>query len=121
MPKSLATNWISARCAEVGVALPFDPESGAETSTVPKGWEMLQPVLAQKLAVALHGRYPPRKVIPFARREDSDDVACVVVHDPERPPGSVVVIHDYASPGWEVVAEFDDVGGWLGSSAAPKR
>jgi hypothetical protein len=52
-------------------------------------------------------------VVPFARREDSDDVACVVASDAERRSGSVVVLHDYASPGWEVVAEFDNVEAWL--------
>jgi len=40
-------------------------------------------------------RYPSRELVPFARREDNDDVACW-----ERDKG-IVIIHDFASPGFE--------------------
>jgi hypothetical protein len=41
--------------------------------------------------------------MPFARRHDNDDVACFVTHDPEQEAGQVIIIHDFASPGHEVV------------------
>ncbi len=40
-------------------------------------------------------RYPKRELIPFAKREDNDDLACF-----EKGKG-VVIIHDFASPGYE--------------------
>lgn len=40
-------------------------------------------------------RYPNRGLIPFARREDNDDLACF-----EKDSG-VVIIHDFATPGYE--------------------
>jgi hypothetical protein len=109
-------DWIRARCAELGVTLPFFPMSETKPRPVPPGWEILRPALAQKLAAALNSRYPSRIVVPFARRLDSDDIVCVVASDTERRPSSIVVLHDYASPGWEVVAEFDDAEAWLSTS-----
>ncbi len=40
-------------------------------------------------------RYPNRNLIPFARREDNDDLACFEKDN------RVVIIHDFASSGWE--------------------
>ena len=42
-------------------------------------------------------RYPTRVLVPFAERQDNDDVACwePLVGD------GVVIVHDFASPGWE--------------------
>ncbi|GAA4843388.1 hypothetical protein [Algivirga pacifica] len=40
-------------------------------------------------------RYPNRELVPFARREDNDDIACF-----ENQKG-VVIIHDFASEGYE--------------------
>lgn len=54
---------------------------------------------------AMEARYPPRRVLPFARRDDCDDVACIVIHDDNRLTGSVIIVHDYASPEFEVAAE----------------
>lgn len=43
----------------------------------------------------LKDRYPERELIPFAKREDNDDLACF-----EKDKG-VVIIHDFASSGYE--------------------
>ena len=59
----------------------------------------------------LHGlkeRYPDRALIPFARRDDNDDVACW-----DRKPPRVVVIHDFASPGYESRGDFVDFNAWF--------
>jgi hypothetical protein len=53
-------------------------------------------------------RYPARPLIPFALRQDNDDVAC---WDVDR--GGVVIVHDFASPGWEQRAELPDFYTWL--------
>lgn len=45
--------------------------------------------------VGVSRRYPNRDLIPFARREDNDDLACFEKGK------KVVIIHDFASPGFE--------------------
>lgn len=57
----------------------------------------------------LRKRYPKRMLIPFARREDNDDVACFEIGEGSK----VFVIHDYASEGWEHRKEFSDFWNWL--------
>lgn len=49
-------------------------------------------------------------LVPFAARIDNDDVAC---WDLGLPRGRVVIVHDWASPGWERRAELEDFGAWL--------
>ncbi|WP_316228459.1 hypothetical protein [Bradyrhizobium sp. SZCCHNR1039] len=50
-------------------------------------------------------RYPKRELFPFAYRQDDDDVACWARSLGEK----VVVIHNFASRGWEDEATFDNV------------
>ncbi|WP_406079284.1 hypothetical protein [Micromonospora sp. NBC_00858] len=57
----------------------------------------------------LRGRYPNRVLVPFARRIDNDDVAC---WDADRG-GRVVIVHDFASPGWEHHADVGGFYDWL--------
>jgi hypothetical protein len=45
----------------------------------------------------LKHRYPNRILVPFARRLDNDDLACWDIDNE----GSIVIIHDFASAGWE--------------------
>ena len=54
----------------------------------------------------LQKRYPGRRLYPFARRDDNDDVACF--EDDDNSLGNI--IHDFADIGWEqreVVPTFD--------------
>jgi len=46
-------------------------------------------------------------VRPFARRQDCDDIACVVEGQ------QVVIIHDFASQGWEKRKQFVDFTAWF--------
>lgn len=56
----------------------------------------------------LKKRYPQRDLYPFARDDKSDDVACW-----ERgKPGKVILIHDFASPGYENKMEFETFSEW---------
>jgi hypothetical protein len=52
-------------------------------------------------------RYPKRNLVPFARREDNDDLACFEKGK------SVVVIHDFASEGYEGGKESIEFWDWL--------
>jgi len=58
--------------------------------------------------IGLRERYPGRQLVPFARRQDNDDVACWDLDH-----GYVTVIHDFASPGWEQRRTFVDFNAWL--------
>ena len=63
---------------------------------------------AQRLE-GLRRRYPSRVLLPFARREDNDDVACF---ERERS-GQVVIVHDFASPGSEDREALDGFYSWV--------
>ncbi|MGN2337630.1 hypothetical protein ACTFIN_05835 [Clostridium cagae] len=54
-------------------------------------------------------RYPNRKLIPFARRDDNDDIACFEVGKGEK----VQIIHDFTSEGYEQRKEYNDFWAWL--------
>jgi hypothetical protein len=71
-------------------------------------WWILQGDRLRERLLGLDSRFPDRNLVPFARRQDNDDVAC---WDVSR--GNVVVIHDFASSGWEQRAEFDDFNAWF--------
>ncbi|MCK6432448.1 MAG: hypothetical protein HUU30_13145 [Burkholderiaceae bacterium] len=75
-------------------------------------WYFLE---GRPLRDTMHGlaeRYSGRKLIPFARRQDNDDVACWQVGASE----SVFIIHDFASPGWEQRGQFASFYEWLRSA-----
>jgi hypothetical protein len=57
----------------------------------------------------LKTRYPNRCLIPFAKRDDNDDIACFELGKGE----SVIIIHDFASPGFEDRYTFNDIFEWL--------
>lgn len=69
----------------------------------------------EELAVVRAGlaqRYPERELLPFARRQDGDDVACFDLlarrGDPE-----VLLIHDHADAGWELGGELSCFWDWF--------
>lgn len=57
----------------------------------------------------LKERYPDRKLMPFARRDDNDDIACFELDKGEK----VQIIHDFASAGYEQRKEYNDFWDWL--------
>src|SRR5688500_15365676 len=72
-------------------------------------WFILKGDFLLDTFVALRSRYPSRQLIPFARRQDNDDVACWEVGSE----GDVVIIHDFATPGWEQRKRFPDFWSWF--------
>lgn len=72
-------------------------------------WSVLEGKRLRETMVGLAQRYPSRKLIPFARRQDNDDIACWQVGSNE----DVFVIHDFASPGWEERDRFPSFYDWL--------
>lgn len=75
-------------------------------------WRILTDELLRLRVEGLRQRYPKRVLVPFAARQDSDDVACWDASSP----GQVVIIHDFASDGWESEGEFPDFVSWLQSA-----
>jgi hypothetical protein len=71
-------------------------------------WHMMDRDAVKQRLHGLRERYKV-KYVPFARRQDNDDIACL---DPERP-GHVVVVHDFADEGYERRREFDSFWDWL--------
>lgn len=56
--------------------------------------------------------YKNRQLIPFAKRDDCDDIACFEVGKGE----TVQIIHDFASPGWEQVREYNCFWDWFSAA-----
>ena len=60
-------------------------------------WQLLFGEWVKVRFDGLKKRYPNRQLVPFARRFNSDDVACWEGSDKD----TVVIVHDFASTGWE--------------------
>ena len=56
--------------------------------------------------------YPTRRVLRIASRHDDDNAVCIVLNDPERHLGQVLVIHFTSPPGREVETEYDSLSIW---------
>src|SRR5688500_8899490 len=59
-------------------------------------WTIVDGEHLRRRFAGLRERYPTRTLVPFAERQDNDDVAC---WDADH--GGVTIVHDFASPGWE--------------------
>jgi hypothetical protein len=71
-------------------------------------WWIIEGDVLRATASGIKDRYPARRLIPFAKREDNDEVACFDLDNVR-----VSVIHDFADPGWEERASFPDFASWL--------
>ena len=71
-------------------------------------WWILEGDLLRSRQQGLKERYPRRRLVVFARRQDNDDVACwdLAAND-------VAIVHDFASPGYEHVRSLPDFNDWL--------
>jgi hypothetical protein len=75
-------------------------------------WKILDGSASLSRLVGLRQRFPERDLLPFALRTDRDDVACWEKGDLNK----VVVIHDFADPGWEQLAVYDTFWDWFRSA-----
>lgn len=71
-------------------------------------WIVLQGEQLRARYNGLRERYTHRDLVPFARREDNDDVACWDKHEK-----GIVIIHDFASPGYENKQILNSFWDWL--------
>ena len=72
-------------------------------------WYLMNKEQAEIRIKGLKDRYPQRKLIPFARRDDGDDIACFQVGKENR----VQIIHDFASAGYEQRKEYECFWDWF--------
>jgi len=72
-------------------------------------WFVFDASEAIKKMNGLRERYPGRCLLPFAKREDNDDVACF----DRAYPGKAMIAHDFASPGWEHHSTLDSFYAWV--------
>jgi hypothetical protein len=75
-------------------------------------WQFLTGQWLRVRILGLRKRFPDRELVPFARRLDSDDVACWDGHSL----GAVSVVHDFCAPGWEKRESFDSFAAWYQSA-----
>jgi hypothetical protein len=71
-------------------------------------WHLMDRAHAKQRLAGMRTRYRT-KYVPFARRQDNDDVACL---DPAMP-GQIVLVHDFADEGWERRATYGTFWDWF--------
>jgi hypothetical protein len=75
-------------------------------------WWIIEGASLRARFAGMRQRYPQRNLVPFAQRQDNDDVACFDIES-----GKVAIVHDFASSGWERRTEFTDFCAWLRQAA----
>lgn len=75
-------------------------------------WHLMTDSEMTERVAGLKRRYPERELWPFARRQDRDDVACWEKGQPRE----VVVIHDFASAGYEQRQRYGSFWDWFRSA-----
>ena len=110
--------------------LPLEEKAGQVNLELPRGyfrvhelglvnlqpWWFIEGPRVAAVYDSVNRRFPSRHVLPFARRLDCDDVACIVVEECGHDPGEVVVVHDYAVPGTEVERRAPHFWEWFRSA-----
>ena len=76
--------------------------------TNPEPWWIIEGDLLRDRLNGLQERYPDRTLVPFAVRQDNDDVAC---WDLEL--GRIVIVNDFAAPGHEQRGDFPNFYAWF--------
>ncbi len=71
-------------------------------------WWIMDGDLLRVRQTGIESRYPSRKLVVFAMRQDNDDVACWDLDQ-----GGVVVVHDFASAGYETREHYSDFYCWF--------
>ncbi len=106
--------FLSDKIVQAGFKLPESYKRVFELglTTIPP-WYFLENGDFQPLYEGLQSRYQEHFLLPFARRQYNDDVACFVIISPRFPKSEVLVIHDFASPGYEVDENFQSFWDWF--------
>src|SRR5437870_953774 len=107
----------TSKAEELGFRLPpayFHVQELGLTNLKP--WYFIESSAIRANYSQINERFAERHVLPFARRGDCDDVACFVLEEDARSRSEVVVIHDYAAKGMEVVNRMPNFWDWFRSA-----
>ena len=74
-------------------------------------WVIMEGDYLKKRYEGIIKRYHKKNLIPFARRIDNDDIACWDSNHLNM----VVIIHDFASAGWEQRQIYNNFDEWMQS------
>ena len=77
-------------------------------------WQLLTGQWLKVRHSGLKERFPNRNLVPFARRLDSDDIACWDMDDSQR----VCIVHDFCAPGWERRETYGSFDQWHAEASA---
>ncbi len=72
-------------------------------------WFLLSEDQIKQRQKGFKDRFPSRRLIPFAKRDDNDDVACFE----EGKEDEIKIIHDFATPGFEQRQVFPTFWDWF--------
>ncbi|AQY51493.1 hypothetical protein PWEIH_07881 [Listeria weihenstephanensis FSL R9-0317] len=72
-------------------------------------WYLFDAERATRRYYDLKRRYPKRDLIPFAKRDDNDDIVCFEIGKGNK----IQLIHDYSSEGYEQRGEYEDFWTWV--------
>lgn len=72
----------------------------------------MEQTLADFWLAEIRRQYPSRALVPFAKYDTSDDVACFDARTPADDP-VVHIVHTFASSGWEDRGQFANFAAWL--------
>ena len=72
-------------------------------------WYLMTEKQVETRIQGLQKRYPHRKLIPFARRDDGDDIACFEIGQKD----SVQIIHDFSMEGYEQREKYKTFWDWF--------
>ena len=72
-------------------------------------WYFIPDTQLQDRYEGMKKRYPDREYIPFARRDDCDDIACFEKGQGEK----VYIIHDFADEGYEERKRYENIWSWV--------
>jgi len=72
-------------------------------------WYFISDDQLEKRFIGMSERYPNRRYVPFARRDDSDDIACFEKDKGE----AVIIVHDFASEGFEERKQYNNIWEWF--------
>jgi hypothetical protein len=77
----------------------------------PLFWLLERSGSVERWTEILKEQFPERRLVPFAKDGDSDDVYCFDGDDPSGNP-AVLRIHSFTKAGWEYRGEWDTFDSW---------
>ncbi len=107
MPHEQLTDYLLSQLQEAGLI-----DDKAYVAKVVNGlsenesWEVLSAEEASGCKSYLESEYRGYRYFPVANRMENDDIFCFVASGEKSTNMLIFIIHDYASPGWEISGQY---------------